>query len=319
MLTRLTPALAGMGLLLLAGCDEGGLANTNGPDPAADAAAAASSDSAVALELLPPSAAMAPPTGSVAIRVQTPAVQQIAYSYRYALETPGLTATDLMRRHEAACRAAGPAQCQVLSSSAQRMGKDAVLGQLEIRAAPVWLDRFRAALAGDAERAGGRVTRAATDSEDLTRSLSDTGARLRALTTLRDRLQTLLATRSAPLDQLLATERELARVQGELDATQSALTAMQTRVAMSEVSLEYQTTPSFVSEGVFAPVSNALHGSLGIFMGSLGGLIYFVAGALPFALIIVPLIWWGLRWRRKTRLAKAGKAAASPDVKGPDA
>lgn len=302
MANRMTTALAATALLL-AGCDQ-------------DSHVASSSDAAMVEMIVPPPGAPAMAGGSAAQtpppRAVVPTAPQIAYTYSYGLETPGRTAPELMRRHEAACKAAGPTKCQVVSSSSDRMaGSDYVMARLEMRAAPVWLDAFRNRLAGDAESVGGRVASASTGSEDLTRSLSDTGARLRALTTLRDRLQSLLATRSAPLDQLLATERELARVQGELDATQSALLTMQTRVAMSAITLDYQPTPTFASEGAFAPVSNALRGSLGVFMGSLGAVIYALSAILPVALIVVPLVWWWLK-RRKRRPAKVVKTPPAP-------
>src|SRR5690606_6160944 len=125
-----------------------------------------------------------------------------------------------------ACVSAGPAVCQVIGSESTRHGRDSLSARLEIRAVPAFLTPFRARLEGDTTTAGGRVAMVATDSEDLSRSLSDTEARIRALSTLRDRLLQLLATRNAPLEQLLQTERELARVQGELDATRSALEMM---------------------------------------------------------------------------------------------
>lgn len=268
--------------------------------PAADAAA----------ERVEEATAAAPAEGpATPAPAEIPTGAQIAYSYRYGVEVPADRATDLMRRHEAACTRAGPAVCQVLESESQRHGRDSVSASLELRATAAWLTTFRATLEADAEQAGGRIAAASTESEDLTRSLTDTAARLRALTTLRDRLQVLLATRSAPLEQLLATERELARVQGELDATQSALTAMRTRVAMSHVSLSYQSAQQFAPDNAFTPVQRALTGSLAAFMGTLGAIIYLFASLLPLFLILGPLIWFGWKHRRKIRLGKKVKAA----------
>lgn len=269
--------------------------------PAADAAA-------VQLE---EAAAAAPAEGpAAAAPVEIPTGAQIAYSYRYGVEVPADRATELMRRHEAACTRAGPSVCQVLESESQRHGRDSVSASLELRATPAWLAAFRGALETDAERAGGRIAAASTESEDLTRSLTDTSARLRALTTLRDRLQTLLATRSAPLEQLLATERELARVQGELDATQSALTAMRTRVAMSHVSLSYRSAQQFAPDNAFTPVTRALTGSLAAFMGTLGAIIYALASLLPLLLILGPLVWLAWKHRRKIRLGRKVRVGA---------
>lgn len=275
--------------------------------PAADAAMAPAAEAAA-----PAGAESAPPASAQSI----PGGPQIAYSYDYGVEVPADRAAALMHRHETACTQAGPSVCQVLSSRSRRYGRDSVSAQLELRAAPVWLETFRNTLETDAEAAGGRLAMASTDSEDLTRSLTDTAARLRALTTLRDRLQTLLATRSAPLEQLLATERELARVQGELDATQSALTAMRTRVAMSHVNLRYEGARQFAPDNVFTPVGRALTGSLAAFMGTLGAIIYAFATLLPLLLILVPLGWLGWKHRRKVRLGKASKAASATGKDG---
>lgn len=290
----------------LSGCGpeaayEDAIANVEISAPADQAKAAPAADAA---------AAPAPPESSAPAPVQVQA-PQIAYSYDYGLELPADRVPDLMRRHERACVAAGPALCQVIESSSVRHGRDSFSARLELRAVPAFLTRFRAGLDGDAEGAGGRVTMAATESEDLTRSLTDTEARLRALTTLRNRLEQLLANRSAPLEQLLATERELARVQGELDATQSALTSMRTRVATSRVTIDYRTEGTLAPDNAFSPVTNALENALSVFMGVVGGLILFIAAALPIALLVVPAVWLLLRLTRKARARRAAAKAAS--------
>ena len=238
-------------------------------------------------------------SGTPAPEVQP--VSAIAYSYRYALELPSDQVNGLRSRHEAACVEAGPRVCQILGSESQAYGDDQVSATLRLRATPAWLTTFRAGLEGQADDAGGRIASSQTDAEDLSRSLTDTEARLRALETLRDRLQQLLATRSGPLEQLLQTERELARVQGELDATRSALAVLRDRVAMSTLTLTYQSETRFASNSAFSPVGNALGNSLRVFMATLGGLIYLVAGLLPLLLILLPVGWLVRRWVRIRR------------------
>jgi hypothetical protein len=288
------------------------------------------SDEAVSMEMAPPSAtaadAAAPaasaPTSSTTTPPPSAAVQtaSIAYVYRYGLELPVDRATVLMSQHEQACVAAGPAVCQVIGSESSRYGRDQLTAQLEIRATPAFLTGFRGRLAGDAEAAGGRVAMAATDSEDLTRELVDTEARVRALTTLRDRLQQLLASRSGPLEQLLATERELARVQGELDASQSMLEVMRTRVATSRLIITYRAQGQLAPDSAFRPVSEALDSALTVFMSMVGALILFLAGALPLLIVVVPLAWLGLRWRRRLRADRlAAKRAREEDEGGGEA
>lgn len=274
------------------------------PAPAGDAAAARGTPT--------PATAPTAPADSVS---PAPAAQapRIAYVYRYGLELPVEQVPTLAARHEQACTEAGPAVCQVVGSSSRRLGRDQLTAQLEIRATPAFVTAFRARLGGDAERAGGRIAQSATESEDLTRAMIDTEARVRALTTLRDRLQQLLATRSGPLDQLLATERERARVQGELDAHRSTLEVLHTRVATSRLIVDYTALGQLAPDSAFRPVSDALSNALTVFMNGVAALILFFAGALPFLIVGAPLVWLILRWRRRVREQRlAAKRAAEP-------
>lgn len=253
-------------------------------------------------------AASAPPAPSSAA---TPVVApSIAYAYRFGLELPAEAATSLMAKHEQACINAGPAACQVIGSNSSRVGRDSVEANLEMRATPAYVARFRAALDGEASGAGGRVAQQAVESEDLTRQLVDTEARMRAMETLRDRLQQLLATRSGPLEQLLQVERELARVQGELDATRSALAVMRTRVQTSRLDVTYRAAGQLAPDSALRPVTDALGQAAYLFMSTLGALIMLLAGALPLILVIGPLAWLGWRWRQK-RAAQRRTAEAA--------
>lgn len=304
--------MAAAGLLLLAACGDGGGEGGDAvdaeiaPQPAGQIAEAARGAGTAA----PAEAAR----DSVPAAAEVAAPPRVAYVYRYALELPTDRALELMKRHERACAGAGPAVCQVIGSESNRIGRDELSARLEIRATPAYIGRFRDALAGEAEAAGGRVAAATTESEDLTRALVDTEARLRAQTTLRDRLQQLLATRSAPLEQLLATERELARVQGDIDAIQSNLAVMRTRVATSRLEIEYRSAGRLAPDSAFRPVSAALDGALAAFMTTLATLITVFAVLLPIALIVAPVTWLTLRRRRAARTRKAAATPpANPD------
>lgn len=298
--TGTATATATAGLILLAGCGQ----YENQPI----------SNDAVAVELVAPSAPGAPgPTPTPA------AAPSVAYVYRYTLELPAARTVGLMTRHERACIDAGPAVCQIIGSESNRYGRDSLTASLQIRAIPAWIARFRGDLAGEAGAAGGRIASSGTESEDLTRQLVDTEAQLRAKTTLRDRLQQLLATRNGSLEELLKVERELAQVQGEIDATQSGLVAMRTRVATSRLDIDYRSEGQIATDSVFRPVTDALRAALTVFMTSVGALITIAAVVLPFALIATPLVWWILRQRsaaKRLRRAEGAQAArgASPET-----
>jgi hypothetical protein len=268
------------------------------------------------MEPAPPADAAASAPTAAASNAAPVVAPSIAYAYRFGLELPAEAAPKMMARHEQACIAAGASACQVIGSNSSRVGRDSVEARLEMRATPAYVARFRAALDGEARGAGGRVAQQAVESEDLTRQLVDTEARMRAMETLRDRLQQLLATRSGPLEQLLQVERELARVQGELDATRSALAVMRTRVQTSRLDVTYSAAGQLAPDSAARPVVDALNSASYAFMSSLGVLILFLASVLPVLLVGAPLIWLLWRWRRKVRTRKAAEAARTKKAEG---
>lgn len=269
-------------------------------------------DAAVAMEIVAPAAgpaaqayneASASGQRGAATLAAAPIGPLMAYIYRYELELPGDRAAGVMAAHEQSCVKAGPAICQVVSSNSDLIGRDALSAKLELRAAPSWVARFRAGVADEARAAGGKVTTASAAGEDLTLSLTDTEARLRAQTTLRDRLQQLLATRNGDLGELLKVEGELARVQGEIDAAQSTLAVLRTRVATSRLEIDYRSEGQLAGDGVLAPVEQALSGALGAFMATVGVLITILAIVAPIGLVVVPVVWLILRRRQRHRAA----------------
>ena len=226
-------------------------------------------------------------------------VLYLAYSYGVGLEIPSQRLSGVMDRHVQACQTAGPRLCQLIGSNRTGDPESYMQGFVSFRGEPNWLRTFMSGLEAEADEAGGRITAQTVNSEDLTRQIVDTEARLRALSSLRDRLQELLRSRPGRLADLLEVERELARVQGELDATQSNLAVMRTRVAMSELTLNYQSAPRPVGSDTFEPLRNALAGFLGIIVAGIAAIITIIAALIPVALVVVPLVWLALRWRKR--------------------
>lgn len=226
-------------------------------------------------------------------------VLYLAYTYAYGLEIPSDRLIGVMERHVQACQAAGPRLCQLISSNRSGDPESYIEGYVSMRGAPAWLETFKAGIAQEADAAGGRIASENTTSEDLTRQIVDTEARLRAQTALRDRLQDLLRSRPGRLADLLEVERELARVQGEIDAVQSALAVMRTRVSMSELTLTYRSAPRSVGSNTFEPLRQAFANFLGIIVGGFAAIITIIAALIPFAVVLVPLGWLLARWRRR--------------------
>lgn len=76
---------------------------------------------------------------------------------------------------------------------------------------------------------------------DVTDQYTDLEARLRSNIALRDRLQQLLA-RAATLDEVLSLEKQIARLQSDIDALQARLDQLKSKVALAslDVSLEHK-------------------------------------------------------------------------------
>jgi hypothetical protein len=276
-----------------------------------------------------PAAAPAPPTDASTPTTSSPGPSQpagpqpvlfLAYTYSRGLEIPSERLSGVMDMHVQACQAAGPRVCQLIGSNRTGDPDSYMEGYVSLRAEPMWLRTFIAGLAAQADEAGGRIIAENVSSEDLTRQIVDTEARLRAQTTLRDRLQQLLRSRPGRLSDLLEVERELARVQGEIDAVQSSLAVMRTRVAMSELTIQYRSAPRPVGSDTFEPLRHALANFLGIIVGGFAAIITIIAALIPFAIVLVPLGWLMLRWRKQRggRFFKRGTPAAdSPDSVAP--
>jgi len=257
----------------------------------------AQSEPVLATELAKPVMRMVPERaadgGAVAPGSPAPTITlpMLAYVYEYGIEAPTDRIRGLVAGHEAACAAAGPAQCQVTSSTVTELGEDSLRGVLELRASAAWVKRLRDGLPGETRAAGGRVTSSRVSSEDLSRQIVDTEARVRAMTTLRDRLMALLAERPGKLADVVAIEQELARVQGEIDSTASQLAVMRGRVQMSTVTLSYGSKGSIAPDGVWSPLVSAFEDFIGIIAVTLGGMVRVLAWLLPWLALGGGILW----------------------------
>lgn len=234
-----------------------------------------------------------------------PAGVFLAYRYGYGLVTPAFYVKSTAEKHMQICRAAGPSKCQITGSNTNNYSEIDIRANLSLRAEPDWLQTFVSDMKSDIAEVNGRIESENTSVEDLTRAILDTDARLKAQTTLRKRLENLLETREAKLPDLLALERELARVQGEIESATANLKALRARVSMSVVNISYTSERVAVSGSSFAPIGEAIKDFVGIVSKGLAGVIRFVAIMLPWLLFVIIPGLFALRWfwrrRKKTK------------------
>lgn len=220
----------------------------------------------------------------------------LAYSYSMGVTAPKGAIAPMVAAHERACIAAGAKVCQVMGSSVNSYGEDQVSGYLNLRAEPKWLETFRGGVASDAEKSGGELTSNTVSTEDLTQFIIDNSARLEAKKALRERIKNLLETREGSLNDVLAAERALAEVQGEIDSMTASLEAAKARVAMSALSISYASDPE-KSYSMFKPLTEAFSAFGRTSMQSLAEAVNFIARSWPFfilGLIVLAILrmWW---------------------------
>ncbi len=83
----------------------------------------------------------------------------------------------------------------------------------------------------------GEVRERSLSARDVTEQVVDLEARLANLRAVRDRLRTHLG-RASDVPDILSVERELARVQGEIDSMEARLKSLRDQAALSRVTLE---------------------------------------------------------------------------------
>jgi uncharacterized protein DUF4349 len=147
----------------------------------------------------------------------------------------------------------------------------------------------------------GEVASESTTAADVTDQYVDVAARLASTRALENRLRELAAERTtATVEQVLAVERELGRVRGEIEGYEGHVRQWDDQIAMSTLTLTMyprREAPSVASLGDRS--SDAFHGSIEGLRNTAAGLLLFAIAVLPWAIVLVPSFLLGRRlWRR---------------------
>ncbi|WP_429911532.1 DUF4349 domain-containing protein [Glycocaulis sp.] len=306
MTTRLI-ATGWLAALLLAGCGDAGqeAGYRDGRDAVVESAPPAQMHE-MGLASRAASPAPPPPPASGGQAAEEAAL--LAYRHTYGLRVPAAQLAGLHTAHQDACTAAGGNVCRVINASINDPDGERPSGSLEIRARPDWIANFRAGLGEEVSEAGGNIQSENTSVEDLTTQIVDGEARLAAQTALRDRLQGLLETADGPMSDILAVERELARVQADIDSRASVIAALRTRVETSRLTLHYHPIISQTSPVRFNPIMQALEDFTDTLSEGVAAVIVFIAVILPWLILLIPAVflirWLLVRRKRKKAVAK---------------
>ena len=228
-------------------------------------------------------------TGDVALK------RHLAVRHELQLQTDADTVEIAYQAAQAACADAG---CELLSSQLTRdEDRRPSHASLDVRVPP---DKAPALLARLS--AVGTVGHHQITSDDKTDEVIDVEARLKNMQGFRDNLRVLMGKSSAKLSDLIEVERELVRVQSELDSLASRRKALAGLTESVRIMLTISARPAVLEAGTWAPLRDALLGATRVFASSLAGLISVLAAAAPwFVLVLVPLGLSARAWRRRRR------------------
>lgn len=153
----------------------------------------------------------------------------------------------------------------------------------------------------------GKVESVQVQAEDVGEEYVDLSARTANARRLEERLLGLLATRTGKLEDVLAVERELARVRQEIDTQEGRLRYLRSRVAVSTLNVTlHEPRPVVGAYPGSSPIANAFRDAWRNFIGFMAGLIASLGVLIPVA-VILALVYWLVRRLRR----------ASPHPRGP--
>ena len=275
---------------IAAGCMIALSACSQADDENAASGTSGAADSAATAE------AVVSPVGDGSLAPALPATMpKLSHVYGLAFELPDTDIGKLMRRHADLCEEQGPSSCRIvgmdLSGEPEREG---VSGKLQLAVASPHARAMTALLEKEAEGQGAEQTATTIGSEEVSKTIVDTEAHIRAREELRNRLTEILRTNKGSVKDLVEAERQVAAVNEEIDQARSWLAETQGRVAFSRVDVDYRPQAA-AGSSFLAPIASAA-GSLGSVLGMT------IAALLVLATVLGPLaglVWAGRRISRR--------------------
>ena len=152
--------------------------------------------------------------------------------------------------------------------------------------------------------------------EDITETYYDIEGRLKVKRQSEESLLAILSTRTNNLQDLLAVEKELARVREEIETLEGKLRYFDNLVGLSTITVTiFEPEPISTGRNALKPIKDALGDSVEVLARSVGGLIILFMAVLPWAVlgVIFFLIIRAIvrKRREKTQPAQAAEAKKS--------
>lgn len=163
----------------------------------------------------------------------------------------------------------------------------------------------------------GRVESENSTAEDITEEYVDLEARLKNARSSEARLLDLY-NKAGKLSDVLAVEKELTRVRGDIESFEAKKKNWDILTSMVTIEITlHEPAGAFPSGHRFwSAIKGAFGKSADMVAGSLHALIVFVAGVLPWLVVFGPIVYLSVKWRRKKKREEPGKSAAADSCRG---
>jgi len=169
----------------------------------------------------------------------------------------------------------------------------------------------------------GEIESESTAAEDITDQYVDLSARLASAKTLEKRLLELASERTGNVENLLAVERELARVRGEIEGYEGRIRQWDGQIAMSTLTLGLTTRAPVIAAkqtptpGLGERISTAFGASVDALRAFASGVAISAIAILPWLILLIPGALIGRRLYRRHRRALPRAVAQPPSVTAP--
>ena len=200
----------------------------------------------------------------------------------------------------------------VVSSNVYQYAEDSMTGNMSVRIPSDGFDSFLEAVG----RLSVEVTRISTSGQDVTEEYVDLSARLENLEATADRVRNFLD-EAKSVEEALEVNRELSRLEGEIEAMKGRLQYLEQSAAFSMISIDL--TPDILSQplevGGWQPqgvARSALETLIATFQTLVEVAIWLVIYVLPLALIVAVPVWLIIRFFRRRRADRRVEAGEVP-------
>ena len=150
----------------------------------------------------------------------------------------------------------------------------------------------------------GSLESVSVSAEDVGEEFVDVAARAENGHKLEQRLIDILGTRTGKLSDVLAVERELARVREEIEREEGRMRYLRTRAAMSTLAVTVHEKPPVVAgTGSFGVLADAFRQAWRNFIRFVASTIAAMGTLLPLGATVTAIVWLVWRARRARRLA----------------